>query len=352
MLTITDRIKALCELGEWMLDYTHRWPRFNNEYEQLLMTCIRDRFIHNPYHTEPQVMKALTLWANKLSYSSIKSFVDGYSELVPIRATHVASIPRDNVPLSGIDDLVCILLAGHHYYCRNLNHEHDLMELLTKQLIIIEPKLSETIHWCSGFPKFVNAYLVSVKTENATFSQYLHKRQSLIREQRVSVAIIRPEDSRKDYTLLGNDIFNFFGRSSYNVRKIYVPEQFSFKDFFESVENFSFVSLHNRYANNYDYQKSVLLMEREPILDNGFIILQESVKMMAPIGCLYYEYYKNLDEVMMKLNVEKNQIQQIVTNFDVLNSVKCGAAFDNPLWNFEDQKDTMRFLMNLEEIGR
>jgi len=353
MFSIADRINALSKLGEWMVDVGNRWPMFYNEHEQLLVTCLKERYIFNPYHTESMVLKALKIWAEKLSLTSLKSFLDRYPELNTNQAAyHVASISTEDIPLSGFQDLICILLAGHHYYCRNHNHSQDLLELLTKQLISIEPKFSGFIHWCASFPKSTDAYLISVKSGNPTLSEYLGKKQSLIRNKRISVAVVGSKDRIEDFELLGNDIFDFFGHSSYNVRKIYIPKQFAFKDFFEPIESFSFVYNHNRYANNYDYQKSVLLLELQPFLDNGFLILQESSKMTVPMGCVYYEYYENLEELMTRLQEDNVHIQQIVTNFETSNSVKFGETFDYPLWNFEDQKDTIKFLTNLNTVNK
>jgi hypothetical protein len=108
------------------------------------------------------------------------------------------------------------------------------------------------------------------------------------------------------------------------------------------------VGRHNKYANHYDYQRNVFLMDRKPFLDNGFVLVKESLEMSPPISCLYYEFYKDLTELNTKLQKNDKIIQQIVTNFEVLNSVKPGHAFDYSLSTFDDQKDTFQFLMNLQ----
>ena len=62
---------------------------------------------------------------------------------------------------------------------------------------------------------------------------------------------------------------------------------------------------HNKYLNNYDYNKAILLMNKKPFLDNGFFLLKEDIENSTPIGCLNYQYYENINEVMKE--IEKNQ---------------------------------------------
>jgi len=348
MLKFSDRLIAITQLGKWIKDFCTR-SIFENEAEISLNTSIQKQYIYNQWHTEAFIHKELSLWTGKLSHYSLTLLTKHYSGLEANRSTcQIAVIPGDDLPLDGFSDFIFTILAGHHFYCRNSNHEHDLLQLLTKQLISIEPKLADNIHWVDKFPKAANNFLVYDKSENISrLSQYLGPNK-IIRGRKISVAIISPNDSRDQFKLLADDIFNFFGRSNYNVRKIYIPENFPFNDFFESIEHHSYVVRHNKYANHYDYQRNVLLMDRKPFLDNGFILVKESQVMEPPISCLYYEYYQDLTELNPKLKTHGELIQQIVTNFDIVNSVKPGGAFGFSFTNFDEHKETLQFLMNLQ----
>ena len=48
---------------------------------------------------------------------------------------------------------------------------------------------------------------------------------------------------------------------------------------------------HNKYANNYDYNKAVYLMSEQKFVENGFLIIKEDNKLGSPIACLFYEKY-------------------------------------------------------------
>jgi hypothetical protein len=88
-------------------------------------------------------------------------------------------------------------------------------------------------------------------------------------------------------------------------------------------------------------------MERVPFFDNGFVNLRESPELHVPVGCIYYEYYRSDGNLSDMLNANKSHIQQIVANFAAIpGSVRFGQAHDFPLWDFDDHKDTMQFLID------
>src|ERR1035437_2009655 len=228
MLKFSDRLNAITQLGKWIKDFCNQ-SIFENKVEMSLNTCIQMQHIYNPWHTEAFIRKELWLWTGKLFHESLALLIKQYPDLEVKRAVcQIAVIPGDDLPLDGFSDFLFTILASHHFYCRNINHQHDLLQLLTEQLISIEPKLADNIHWVEKFPKLANNFLVYDKSENISkLSQYLGPNK-IIRRKKISLAFIGPNDRHEDFKLLADDIFNFFGRSNYNVRKMYVPEHFAF----------------------------------------------------------------------------------------------------------------------------
>jgi hypothetical protein len=344
MLTLEKRAAALVRLGEWLKDCAEHKCLESPE----TLRVLNAQHAYNPWLIEPFVMDAFKFWGKRLSQESLSTMILRYPELKDNRpGMHVAVVPDKNIPLAGVHDLICVILAGHHFYCRNINHEHDLLKYLTDQLVIIEPALEHNIYWCDSFPKDVDAYLIFATSQNEhTLKQHFEKRNSLIRQKRFSVGIIAPGDGFDDFKLFGHDIFTFFGLSSRCVRKIFVPERFSIKLFYEAIEEFSHLYQHNRYANNYDYHRSVFMMERIPFFDNGFLILRESSELHVPIGCLYYEYYDFPGGVSDRLKTMETSVQMIATNItEFNNAVKPGFTHEYQLWDFEDKKDIISFLL-------
>ena len=67
----------------------------------------------------------------------------------------------------------------------------------------------------------------------------------------------------------------FFGLGCRNVSKVFVPEGYDFRTFFESIEPYNNIVNHNKYCNNYEYNKSIYLINREKHFDNGFLLVKK-----------------------------------------------------------------------------
>lgn len=341
MVSYNDRINTLAELGLRM----QKWC-IEGKNDNLFRKLIYDQHTYDPWQVEPFVLKSFSYWAERLTFTSLSVFVSRYPRLGQVKGErHIAVIEEENVPLSGLHDLICVLLAGHHFYARNINHTNELLYFLTQQIIDICPQLGSYIHWCEVFPKHIDAYLVFLKPDEPVQKSYFLKKVSLIREKRVSLAVISIDDTDETLKKLGEDVFMNFGLGYYAIRKIFVPETYDITRFFEAIEENSWVYRYNRYANNYDYHRSVFLMDRIPFLDNGFLVLRGSNEMKVPLGCLYFEKYSTLDEVKQNIISNVSFIQNVSSSIPLNGAVKPGQLHEYQLWEFEDHKDTLQFLI-------
>lgn len=114
--------------------------------------------------------------------------------------------------------------------------------------------------------------------------------------------------------------------------------------FFNAMFNYKDIINYKKYENNYDYNKAVYLMSLFKILDNGFLTLKEDTSYSSPISSLFYEYYNSVDELKSKLNHDNEQIQCIVSNGIIENSIPFGQTQKPELWNYADNVDTIEFL--------
>jgi hypothetical protein len=145
---------------------------------------------------------------------------------------------------------------------------------------------------------------------------------------------------------LGTDVFSYFGLGCRNVSKVFLPEGFPIENVIKTWECFHDIIYHHKYCNNYDYQKSILLVTQAPFLDNGFVMLQEHQNLVSPIAVVYYEFYKDREALDHTLNLLKEKIQCIVEQREGAN-IKFGQAQFPTLGDYADQIDTMRFLTEL-----
>ena len=149
---------------------------------------------------------------------------------------------------------------------------------------------------------------------------------------------------------LGHDIFDYYGLGCRNVSKLLVPKGYNFNFFFESIEAYQPIINHHKYNNNYDYNKSIYLVNSDKHFDNGFLLLKEDERLASPLAVLYYGYYDDLDSVQTQLEEQSDNIQCIVSAaaLRVKNQVvDFGMSQQPTLWDYADGIDTMEFLLKI-----
>jgi hypothetical protein len=307
--TFQSKYDALLQLGRYLRDFS--LPG-SGPVDARLAQLVKEQYVFHPWHTETTVLEEMSHWAERLSESSLQTFLHSYSNYT-FGAGTVAVLPLQDVPLAGFYEMICVWLAGKSLVC--CGEHQELMQYLGLKLCEFDSSGQESLQWTNFLPKDASEYIVYLHGgENHTLKQYFSRRKSLMIEKRCSVAVIHSNDTAETLTSLGYDIFHTFGQSPFCVRKLFVPEGFRLESFFEAIEPFAHVYQHNRYANNYDYHKSVLLMDRKPFLDNGFLVVREVECLPVPIGCLYYQMYKNTEEVNALLKKDEEQIHQVISS--------------------------------------
>jgi len=105
---------------------------------------------------------------------------------------------------------------------------------------------------------------------------------------------------------------------------------------------------HHKYKNNYDYQLSLLLINRIPHFASENLLIKEDEQIASPISCLNYQFYDN--EKFIKNFIRENQmaIQCIVTNKEIdIPKVQLGKSQFPNLFDFADNVDVMNFLLKI-----
>ena len=88
-------------------------------------------------------------------------------------------------------------------------------------------------------------------------------------------------------------------------------------------------------------------MSNFKLLDNEFLTLKEDTSYASPISSVFYEYYEDIADLQNRLENETEQIQCIVSNNLIKNSIPFGNTQKPELWDYADNVDTLKFLMNL-----
>ncbi len=88
-------------------------------------------------------------------------------------------------------------------------------------------------------------------------------------------------------------------------------------------------------------------MSNFKLLDNGFLTLKEDSSYSSPISSVFYEFYEDLEILKNRLKNEGEQIQCIVSDHLIDNSIAFGQTQKPKLWDYADNVDTLNFLNSI-----
>ena len=304
----------------------------------------------NQWFTNESVRKSIAAWAELLNEKNLRSWLDNYSNIENNNPKTVAIIMAGNIPLVGFHDLLCVLVSGNKALVKPSSDDKILVNLVLATLIEINPTLQHKIEIVDGAIKNIDAIIATGSNNSARyFDYYFGKYPHIIRKNRNSIAILNGAETESDLKNLGKDIFTYYGLGCRNVSKLFVPVDYNFNSFFEAIFEFGDVINHNKYGNNYEYNRAVYLMNSVPLLDNNFLLLKQDESLSSPIGVLFYEFYSGLEELKNKLKENSEKIQCVVCNKNInfTNSINFGESQQPGLIDYADGVDVMKFLSKL-----
>lgn len=310
-------------------------------------------FQSNGWFTEKNINLALSQWADALTEKNIEQWLEPYRSRLPVKTPkRIGVINAGNIPFVGLHDLISVLMSGHIYHGKNSSDDKFLLPWIVKLILEIEPELKSRIHFVEKLNEIDAVIATGSDNSSRYFDYYFGKYPHIIRKNRNGIAILNGEETTDELSLLGKDIFQYFGLGCRNVSKMYVPKDYNFNKFFESVYNENEVINHTKYMNNFDYNNSVLLLKLVPFLQNGFLIIREEEVIPSPISIVHYEKYENESVLFEKLIPLKDQLQCIVSKDDLPSELKSlqvdfGKTQAPALWDYADGVDTLDFLQKV-----
>jgi hypothetical protein len=304
---------------------------------------------HNGWFTPDQVYFAVQSWAEALTEENLNSWLSKYTfDSNQNPAKTVGLILAGNIPLVGFHDFLSVLISGHKVVVKTSSNDQHLIKFLANYLIAVDSRIADYITFTDGKLEHFDAVIATGSNNTARYFEYYFKdKPSIIRKNRNSVALLNGTESHEDLVGLGEDIFRYFGLGCRNVSKLFVPRGYNFDAFFKAIYEQRDVIYYEKYANNYDYNKAVFLMSNFQLLDNEFLTIKEDSSYASPISSLFYEYYDDIETIKQQLKNDADQIQCLVSNDLVENSIPFGQTQKPKLWDYADDVDTLEFLLQI-----
>ncbi|AYN02354.1 acyl-CoA reductase [Chryseobacterium sp. 3008163] len=341
-MNIEKQVLGLIKLSDYIKSYLAENNEDFNENDSEFESVVKKSEIENPWFTIENQKYALKQWSDLLTEDNLKSWLSNYS---PSKTTKkVGLILAGNIPLVGWHDVISVVLSNHIPLIKLSSKDKQMIPfLLKKWKEFSENEIEyEFVERLTDF----DAVIATGSNNTARYLEYYFKNHlSIIRKNRTSVAVIKGDETEEELKLLAQDIFQYFGLGCRNVTRLFIPEDFVIDRVFESFIDFKEIVNHNKYANNYDYNRAVYLLNQDKFWDNNFVMLKEDEKLFSPLSVIHFSRYSSLDEVTNFINENEEDIQCVVGKNDLgIETVYFGEAQNPGLDTYADNVDTMQFL--------
>lgn len=306
-------------------------------------------YANNHWFTRENIKLAVEGWSHMLQPEELEKWWSQYSNVSKhSTGKTVGIVMAGNIPFAGFHDLICVLLAGHKVKAKRSSQDMLLPQYILELIRSIDATVAERVEWVEKLEHVDAVIATGSGNTSRYFEYYFSKWPHLIRKNRTSVAVLSGKETDDELRALGKDVFSYFGLGCRNVSKIFLPEGASLEPVLRVFEGFDDIKAHNKYSNNYDYNRSVYYMNQVPFFDNHVVVMKEDRQLASPIGVLFYEFYQNVNQVQLRLEAEREAIQCIVADDRLMDgAVPFGQAQQPAISDYADGVDTMEFLLKL-----
>ena len=336
-MTHSERLAAFVALGQRLATITP---------DELTTLAGRARN-QNAWFDAPSVTAAVAGIAHLLAETPLRHWAARYLP-EPSAVRQIGVVMAGNIPLVGFHDLLCVLLSGHVLLAKLSADDTVLMSWVMAELTQLEPRFGEFI---SVVPRLnaADAFIATGSDNTARyFEYYFGKKPHLIRRNRTSVGVLTGQETSAGLARLGPDIFQYYGLGCRNVSKLFVPNGYDFVPLLDALQTCEGVLNHHKYNNNYDYNKSILLVNRVPHYDTGFLLLTRAPALVSPISVVHYAEYANEIDLATQLTDVAAQTQCIVSaEGHFAGSLPFGQAQNPGVGDYADGVDTMHFIADM-----
>jgi hypothetical protein len=347
-MDLKTRIDSFIRLGDLLSKYP---GDIDDDILEPLREAARQSTIYNPWFTSENIRLAINGLGEMLQTEKIEKWLQPYPEinLVPAIQKTVSVVMAGNIPLAGFHDFLCVLITGNKILARLSSDDSRLLPAIAQLLTKFDASWSDQIAFTTErIEKFDAVIATGNNNTSRYFEYYFSKVPNIIRHNRNSLAITNGNESKQELEKLASDVMQYFGMGCRSVSKVYIPFNYDLKPLINALDRFSEMANHHKYRNNYDYQQSVFMLNRIPVVDTGYLLMTESAGLSSPISVLYYSYYDKIEDVIREIRNSASDIQCVVSNVDLaIETVKPGEAQSPQLWDYADNIDTLKFIIRI-----
>ncbi|MBP7478241.1 MAG: acyl-CoA reductase [Chitinophagales bacterium] len=332
-MNIDYRINCLVKLGEALNPSDAMTDIIEGSYQK--NNWFTPEFIQSSIHA---------IQREYLNESKLHAFAAAYD--IVERKQNLGLILAGNIPAVGFHDVLCGFLCGADMTIKLSSKDDVLMKYIILKIIEIDVQNSVEINIVERLGPIDKIIATGSANSNRYFEYYFKKYPNLLRSNKTSLAVLSGNESKAELTALMDDIFMYFGMGCRNVSKILVPRDYVFDQIFEASVKYEHFFNHQKYMNNCDYNRTLLLMNKTEFLCNDYLIIKEDNSIFSQIATLHFNYYDSMEDVNQLIEKDKEHIQCIVSSMQLEGALPLGTSQTPSLFDFADGEDTMRFILN------
>jgi len=253
---------------------------------------------------------------------------------------NVGIILAGNIPLVGFHDILCAYFMASKVSIKISSKDSILTPELLRIWAELDPNWKSRMQIVDRLGTCDKIIATGSNSSYNYFEQYFGKYKNILRRNRTSIAIVPKDISETELNGLMDDIFLYFGLGCRNVSKLWIERGFELARIFEASERYSYFFNHVKYMNNYDYQRTLLLLNKIPHLSNNFLMLKEDKNLFSAISVLHYEYFERGEDISMDIELQKDNLQCVIGR----GFTPFGQSQQPSLTEYADGVDTMLFL--------
>ena len=346
-MVLSERIRSIEMLG----DRLRRYHELSSESDvQPLIRAAEMATSANQWFTTEHIRIALNNLGRSLASGNLNEWLSPYTDRMEAtkKPRKVGVVMAGNIPAVGFHDFLCVLISGNDLVAKLSSSDNLLLPAMAEILIEYIPEWKEHISFTSGRLEQFDAIIATGSSNTSRyFEHYFGRHPHIIRKTRHSIAVLSGHETSCELENLADDIMLYFGMGCRSISKIHVPADYDFTPLVKALSKYDYFTNHNKYFNNYQYNKSIFMVGQVPFFDTGFLLLKEDVEIASRIALLNYEFYKGPDEVAESIQRYGDDLQCVVSNISLpIKSLHPGEGQNPALWDYADQVNTIEFLLS------
>lgn len=294
----------------------------------------------NSWFTPEFTADALNAWSDALKRESLDAWIPMWPSGGTASRT-VGMVGAGNLPLVALHDLLCGYVAGHRVRFKPSSDDPILTAEVIRRLKALDSAADlEVVERLNG----VDALIATGGDQAvAHFDQYFSTIPRILRGARTSAAVVPADATDAELEALSDDLFRYFGRGCRSVTHLALERGFDVQRLFASWMKWGRIAEHARYGSNYDYHRALFMLNREPFLENNWVVLREHETLKPPLSVVHTTWHDSTVAAESWLDAQSDQLQTVVGR----GRTPFGQSQFPALWDYADGVDTPAFLVGL-----